>query len=379
MASPLSPLTYFRRCPGRTLPMAFVIVLAVAAVASVVTIVHSIDLTVFTLYGYNRYLTGITPRNALTIPEDQMAKVRTIPELGEVCPSHSYQVMVKTIFGKMFFPIFGLDEHGRTLAMQRVGVSLATGRLPVDGEPEMVMSEDVARNLNLKLGDVVSSPESQDAYAPIPIKLVGTLKGRVWFGLTSKAVADANSPFTFTGCLLFSKSADLAQQRSLDRAVEKVIDRGEVREWQYSGLVKETRSALSNLYLILDLVVGIIVFAISFVCGLLSNIYFTQRLPEIATLAAIGYRRQYLMLRAGAETLLLCGLGWIMGCVLTYVLLTVLKAVFMTPKGLLLNTMDISAFGLTTPLPLSICLFAFITIVSRLRTLDPVSIIERRQ
>ncbi len=379
MASPLSPLTYFRRCPGRTLPMAFVIVLAVAAVASVVTIVHSIDLTVFTLYGYNRYLTGLTPRNSLTIPEDQMAAVRKIPEMGEICPSHSYQVMVKTIFGKMVFPVFGLDSPGRDLVMHRAGVTLARGRMVEDGKAEAVLSEDVAHNLNLKIGDVVSSPDSQDAYAPIPIRLVGTLKGRVWLGLTSKALADANSPFTFTGCLMFSKTPSLAEQRKLDRAVEKAIDKGQAREWQYAGLVKETRSALSNLYLILDLVVGIIVFAISLVCGLLSNIYFTQRLPEIATLSAIGYRRPWLMMRAGAETALLCTVGWATGCVVTVCLLTVLKAVFMTPKGLLLNTFDLSAFVLTTPLPLSITLFAFFTIYTRLRTLDPVSIIERRQ
>ena len=47
--------------------MAFVIVLSVMLVASVTTIIRSIDLTVFTLYGYNRYLTGLTPRNGLSL------------------------------------------------------------------------------------------------------------------------------------------------------------------------------------------------------------------------------------------------------------------------------------------------------------------------
>ena len=69
MISSLSPLTYFRRNLGKTLPMAFVIVLSVTLVASVTTIIRSIDLTVFTLYGYNRYLTGLTPRNGFYIDE----------------------------------------------------------------------------------------------------------------------------------------------------------------------------------------------------------------------------------------------------------------------------------------------------------------------
>src|SRR5438270_11796785 len=107
MAPALNPFLYVRRNPGKTLPIAFVIVLAVTLVASIVSIVHSIDLTIFTLYGYNRYLTGITPRNALDVDETEIAKIRKLPELGHLYSSHSYQTMIKTIFGKMVFPIFG--------------------------------------------------------------------------------------------------------------------------------------------------------------------------------------------------------------------------------------------------------------------------------
>src|SRR5437016_9625358 len=101
MASSLNPLLYVRRNPGKTLPIAFVIVLAVTLVASIVTIIHSIDLTIFTLYGYNKYLTGITPRNALVVDEAELTKIRKLPELGRMYPSHSYQTLIKTIFGKM--------------------------------------------------------------------------------------------------------------------------------------------------------------------------------------------------------------------------------------------------------------------------------------
>ena len=122
--SPLSPLLYFRRNLGKTLPMAFVIVLAVTLVASVVSIVHSIDLTVYTLYGYNRYLTGLTPRNVLSVDESEVAKVRRLPDLGTLVSAHSYQVMVKTTFGKMPFPIFGLDASARRLILARTHLRL---------------------------------------------------------------------------------------------------------------------------------------------------------------------------------------------------------------------------------------------------------------
>lgn len=378
MRSILSPFLYFRRNLGKSLPMVLVVVLAVVLVAGVVSIVHSIDLTIYTLYGYNRYLTALTPRNALVVDPDEVAKVQRLPELGSLYPIHSYQVMVKTIFGKMVFPIFGADKPGRDLLMQRCGVSLAAGRLPVDGQPEAVVSEDIARNLGLKVGDILSNPNSTDNYAPIPIRLVGLLQGRVWLGMTSKALADTYSPFTFVGYLAFAPTDSLADQRRLDNAIEHVVDKGKARVWRYAGLVKETKSALSNLYLILDLVVGIIVFAISFVCGLLSNIYFTQRLPEIATLSAIGYPRSHLLRRAVGETALFCTVGWLLGGGLTVGMLLLLRAVALTPKGLLLEPFDPTAFAFTAPLPLTITLFALCTIGLRLASLDPVSIIERR-
>jgi ABC-type lipoprotein release transport system permease subunit len=378
MLSVLSPLVYCRRNPGRVLPPAFVIVLAVTLVAGVVSIVRSINLTVYTLYGNNRYFTGLTPRNALHIDPAQIDKIKKLPELGTLCPTHSYQTMVKTIFGKMPFPLFGLDKPCRELLLQRCGLKLVAGRMPAEGAPEVVISDLVAKNLGLKIGDIISKPNSQDSYAPIPLRLVGLLHGPVWLGLTSKSLADTYSPFTFTGYMAFAPTASQAAQRRLDAAVERVLDKGKARIWKFAGLVEETQSALSNLYLILNIVVGIIVFAISFVCGLLSNIYFTQRLPEMATLSAIGYTRGYLLRRATGETALLCLFGWLLGGLLTVGMLWLIRIVAMEPRGLLLNAFDPRAFLFTLPLPITITLFAVVTIGLRLAALDPVSIIEHR-
>jgi ABC-type lipoprotein release transport system permease subunit len=378
MTSSLSPLLYVRRNPGKTLPIAFVIVLAVSLVASIVTIVHSIDLTIFTLYGYNRYLTGITPRNALTVDDTEIAKVRRLPELGRLYPSHSYQTLVKTIFGKMVFPIFGLDAAGRAELMERCDVRLVAGRMPEDGKPEAAISDQVARNLGLKIGDILSKPEYQDSYAPIPVRLVGLLRGPVWLGLTSKALVDRESPYNFVGYLAFARTRSAADQARLGEAIDRVIDKKKGRVWKYAGLVQEAQSALSNLYLIMNIVIGIIVFAISFVCGLLFNIYFTQRMPEIAMLSAIGYARSQLIARAIGETVLLCLCGWALGGLVTFGLLFGIRETLMSPRGLLLNAIDLQAFAFTLPVPIVISLFALCTIGLRLSTLDTVSIIERR-
>jgi ABC-type lipoprotein release transport system permease subunit len=376
--SVLSPIIYLRRNLRRIFPTLMVIMLAVTLVCSIVTIVGTIDKTVYTLYGYNRYLTGLTPRNSLQVDSVELDKIRALPELGKLFNAHSYQTQVKTIFGKMPFPIFGLEPEARQMLMERCRVRLKAGRLVEEGKPECVLSADVAQNLGLKIGDTVCYPESEDSYAPLPVKLVGVLDGPVWIGITSKLLVDTYSPLTWSGYLAFAPDRSAAAQTRLDDAIERVVTKGKARVWRFSGLVKETRSALANLYLILNIVITIIVISISFVCGLLSSIYFTQRLPEIATLSAIGYPRSRLLNRAAWETVLLCIAGWILGSAFTVTLLWIVRETVMAPRGLILEPFDPRALLFTLPLPVAIGIFAIATIALRLASLDPVSIIERR-
>ena len=355
----------------------FVITVAVALVASVVTLVASIDLTVMTMYGYNRYFTVVTPRNALEVSEEVDAAIQREPLTSRVYTGKPAFTFVKTIFGKMPFVVFGVEPEARDELIRRCGLRLASGRLPEENKPEVALSAEIARNRRLKLGDVVLKPELEDSYAIVPVKLVGTFEGPVWLAISTRSFIQGHFPVSPGGRLVLAASAD--QQGALDRALERNIDKARGRVWTYHGLVRETRDALSSLYLIMNVVIGIIVFSIAFLLGMLSSIYFTQRLPEFATLAAIGYQRSGLLGRVLGEISLLCVMGWVLGSALCFLVLTVIEAWVMHPRGLLLDPLDLSAYRYTLPLPVAIIGFSLVAIWNRLRTLDPVSIIERRQ
>lgn len=373
---PLSSLLYFRRNPGRTLPVAFVIVIAVALVASVVTVVNSIDLTVMTMYGYQRHLTAVTPRNAFILSNDIQRKIDSQPLVERTFTTRPALTVVKTIFGKMPFVVFGLSKEGRETVLRKCGLHLVTGRMPADGMPEVAVHADIARNRKLKLGDVVLKPDSEDSYSLVPMRLVGTFDGPVWLALSSESFIQANFPLSTQGRILLARTEE--DQRRLDRILDRQLDKSRCRTWTYASLVRETQDALSSLYLIMNVVITIIIFAIAFLTGMLANIYFMQRIPEFATLSAIGYQRRGLIMRILAEIGLLCAAGWLIGSLLNIVLLLGIKTWIMTPRGLLVNPYDLSAYRYTVPLPLAIALFAVLPISRRLRKLDPVSIIEKR-
>jgi len=362
-----------RRNPGKTLPVAFVIVVSVSLVAAVVTLIDSIDLTILTMYGYNRHFTVITPRNALAVSEKIEKYVKGRPLTTEVYTARPAFTFVKTIFGKMPFVVFGMSPQARESAVRRCGLRLAYGRFPEEGKPEVTLSKEIARNKHLRLGDVVLKPELEDSYSAVPMRLVGTLEGPVWLALSSEQFIHDHFPLAPRGLLVMG-----SDQGKLDGILEKNVDKQRARVWTYGGLVRETKDALSSLYLIMNVVIGIIVFAIAFLTGMLANIYFTQRLPEFATLSAIGYQKGKLVARALSETALLCLIGWLLGSLLTVGVLSAIKTLLIDPRGLLLDPFDLGAYKYTLPLPVAICTFVWLAIGRRLYALDPVSIIERR-
>jgi ABC-type antimicrobial peptide transport system permease subunit len=146
----------------------------------------------------------------------------------------------------------------------------------------------------------------------------------------------------------------------------------------YQNLVAELRDSLSSMFLIMGVVNGTVIFVISLMSGMLSNIYFTQRISEFAVLSAIGYRRSQLIGRIIAETALLTVIGWAMGAVVTVVFLSLFKTTVFEPRGLIIDPRDWYAYQWTIPIPFAITLFAVTTIAYRLMKLDPVTIIERR-
>lgn len=373
----LSPWMYLRRNPGRSVPVLFVIVLSVVLVASIVTLARSIDLTVLTMYGYQRSFAVITPRNALEVPDDLERRIEAEPLTGRVVPMIPAFTTMKTVFGRMPVVVFGLAPEARSAILNKCGLRLSAGRMPEEGRPELIASEEIARSRGIRIGQAVLGPDIEDSFSPVPMRLVGTLKGPVWLALTSREYVAANYPLAPRSLLVIARQP--ADQPALDHRLDKLVDKHRARPWVYAQTVRETHDALSSLYVILAIVVGIVVFAIAFLTGMLANIFFVQRLPEFATLSAIGYRRAHLIRRAFWEIVLLCVGGWILGMAATVGLLYTLRALVMAPRAMLLNPLDLSAYIYTMPLPFTIVAFSLTTIWLRLHRFDPVTIIERRQ
>ncbi len=361
------------------MPLGFVIVLSVFLIASVVTIVNSIDLTVLTIYSYTRAFTPIIPRSGrLRVDPDIAAQVRKMPQVDRAIDTSGFFFSVNTVFGPFPFICLGVTPNDRDYLLQRAGDRLVSGRMPAPGQPEAVVSEGLVRNKKLHIGDMIARPTDTGTIAtvPVPVKLVGILKGPTWIAFTSQEFVDAALPLFPHSILVTSKTP--SGQVALGDILYKSLDKIRVQVFAFNSLVKTLRDSLASMYLIMHLVNGMVIFVVALMAGMLSNIYFTQRITEFATLAAIGLRRSTLLWHAVSETAILTTLGWAVGVLVNWSILSVMRGRVFEPRGMLINPSDPYSYLNTLPIPVIITLFAVATISYRLSHLDPVSIIERR-
>ncbi len=359
--------------------MGFVIVLSVFLIASVVTIVNSIDLTVLTIYGYTRFFTPVIPRGGhLRVSAGALDAIDRTPGHGRTMESSGFFFDVNTVFGQFPFVCLGVADSDRDYLIRRCGDRLSVGRMPVAGAPEAVVSEGIARNRKLSLGSTLASPSDTGSLftVPMPVKVVGILRGPTWISFTSKEFTDGALPLVPHSVLV--TTSDPRDQVGFGDRLHGLVDPRRVEVFSFHSLVHELRTTLSSMYLIMALVNGTVIFVVALMSGMLSNIYFSQRITEFAVLAAIGVRRGTLILHAVSETAILTSVGWVLGIATTWGIMSALRGRVFEPRGMLIDPHDWFAYAYTLPIPICITLFAVATIGIRLSQLDPVTIIERR-
>lgn len=375
---PLSPTTFLLRNGGKSLPLVAVIVLAVLLVAGVIAMMDSIPYSIQTIYRYADKQLAITPRGDETGLKPLLARVdkaSPVP-IERTLVVRGMGAQIQSIVGKWPFVIIALDLKDMDFYLKRHGVTGLEGRLPKPGAPEAVISEPVARNLNLKIGSKLLGPEDQEAYAPVPVTVVGIARTTDWIGVADIDFQRANFFPPVDAALLFAK--DRESQARLDDAAVKELKGSRAQVFTYGQIRKQSDEMFVTLYKILNVVIATLVLVITLMMGMLINIYQGQRTVEYGLLQAIGYNKGQLLRRSVAEAVIVVVAGWLLGLVAARVFLSIVKRLLMDPRAYALDVANPSAIAYTIPLPVAVLLVAVGTILWRFRDFDPVAVVERR-
>jgi ABC-type lipoprotein release transport system permease subunit len=239
-----------------------------------------------------------------------------------------------------------------------------------------VVTSPVAKNLNLHIGSVLLGPDKNDNYSPKNVKVVGIAQSDRWTMLTSIEYLRQYHfpPIDFAMVC----APNMAQQTKLDAWAVKYFKGSRAQMWAYAQIEERTNRMFATLYKILNVVIATLALVITFMMGMLMNIYQSQRLVEFGLLQAIGYTKKQLLRRVSLESVTVILLGWALGLVAAYWLLRLAKAVLMDPSAFALDPTDRLAYTYTIPIPFAILVVAMATVFLRFRKFDPVGVVERR-
>ena len=389
--SPLSPFTYYRRNVGRTLPIGGAIIISCFLIAAIVTLLNSVDRSITTNYGLVRAFSILTSQLEDDVSPRVLDLVKRDPELKTVIESTPTISNIRTVFGEMPVPFYGIDQDKMQDVIRYSGNKLVAGRLPKLNSPEIVMTRQWANNYGKKLNEWIVGKRENLRPPPIPEKqqIVGILDGGVNIALADRAflLLEIPEPVQRTSYLMVSKTP--SGMAAMNNRISRIIGEPQkfgisdsetrfVRLFTFDNLVGELRSHLEFLYQFLAIADALVIGAVALLSGFLANIYFEQRLGEFGLLSAFGFRRERLARRVVVETGILVVAGWLLGIGFTWLVFRGLDVFYMAPRGLVLASLDRLALIYTLPIPILVGVASLATVLTKLYRLDPIDIMERR-
>ncbi|MEQ1935089.1 MAG: ABC transporter permease [Fimbriimonadaceae bacterium] len=378
MRNPLAPSTFLLRNAGKSIPLVVVVMLAVLLVMGLVSMMNSIPLSIRTIYSYGKYSVAVSPRGDPSMTPKIVEKIRTnCPyPIERIILCRASGTQVRSIVGKWPFVVLGMEPADWDYYLKKLGSTRVEGRMPDPKKPEAIISRPVAENLNLKIGSEIQNPATQETYSPYPVKIVGIAQTDEWLVLNGFQYQEANHFPPVNNVLVFAK--DFETQDKVDHWVRDSLKGERAQVFAFYILEKQTTEMFSILYRLLDVIIWVLALVITFMMGLLMNIYVNQRLIEFGLLQALGFTKQSLLKRVLAETGIVLVLGWGLGVLSAIGLLKLAKVILMDPNAFALNIIDPVSIRYTLPIPVAIAIVAGWTLAARFRRFDPVGVVERR-
>jgi ABC-type lipoprotein release transport system permease subunit len=328
---------------------------------------------------YLQHVSVVLPGVGRTVDPSVTAQIKTHPSVRRVIPAMRLDLMVTIPPTETVFTFYGVSENDLPALLDLYGVYLKEGRLPNPRSNEIVLSEAVALNRGLRLGDIVGRPVNElDTSIPTEMMVVGILGPRDrWMGFASYEYLVNHELYSNRlGYLLVVPTA--GEKGELDDWLEKNVasTQTNVRTYdtQYGELQEATRGTLL-LFAGLESVIAIIA---AIALAVLNYIFFAQRREEFGVLHAMGRSRVWLILRAAVETISAVTAAWLLGAVVCVIGLVIAQTNIFGPKGVSLDFTNLAPWLFTLPIPIAVVIASAGVVAWLLFRLDPVSIIERR-
>ncbi len=379
---PLSILTFYKRNLKRVIPVLAILAFSILGVTASAAIAGSLTRD---LYKHNSLYSGFftvhyQPLEAekynLEDLENRIKETKNSELYIKGKLRSTYSTGVLGLAGEW---IFYLDKNDYNIFMDEVKWDLAEGDFPDGKNNQVVLSEKLMLNRNLKIGDKIGTKIDNNDMLPGEHEVVGKLRenGLLMGGLGNlENLESRNTDLDYT----FYIKPKFGAKEALDlevKQIEKDFPGVEIRTEYTEKIYADLQlSIVRTLVWALDVIV---MFVICVSVALLNVIYFMQRSREFGVLSALGYTKNFLLRKTFLESLGLTIIAWIVGVVIAEGVYRLLNIILFHPKGIEgLTVLEPGTFVFSLPVPITITLFSLITVYWHFSRLDAIAIIEKR-
>ncbi len=383
--NPLSPLTYYLRHKRSALLQIALVSLATVGLFILVGVLDAIPLRANV--SYLTKLSRAIPTGGVLDPA-VVSQVQTNPDVARAIPDNGLRISLSSLLGTDSQHLLGVSPEDAQYLMQHCGVRFKEGRMFEPRSNEFVLSEEVARALDLQIGSEIGRAIDQDYYEVVsaPLVLVGILEGdpevnpgpSVRLGFASAEYLNSHELYAprTTSLLVVAREG---RQAAVDDFLETTIRSKYTEVETFATLVEFLKMARVGIYVIFGVVNSVVAVAVAFVVGTINRIAITKRLSEFGLLHALGRHKRQLIRRLTLETAAVAGIGWLVGLGLALLVMSWLKNGLFYSLGMELNLLNPAPFFFVLPIPLIVAALTFLSVKRIFSRLDAVAIVERGQ
>jgi putative ABC transport system permease protein/lipoprotein-releasing system permease protein len=383
--NPLSVWTFYRRHKRSALLLMGLITLATLGLYVMVAVLDSLTLALADV-SYLTRVSQVYPNIDMSFEPGVVSQIQSHPDVARVIPDNGLSIFRPALIDLDDLHLMGVSQDDVQYLMDRCGVRLKEGRLLEPRTNEIMLSEQVVRALELRLGDQIDRSINEEYYWEVltPLVLVGILEGdptadpgpSVRVGFISYEYLDSHELYAprIVSQLVVAREG---RKAAVDEFLETTIasPRTEVRT--YGKLYRLLAQDRQELFIGIGIVNCLVAIAAAAVVGVVNQIAITQRVSELGLLHALGHLKNKLIRRLTLETAVVVGTGWVAGLALALLVLVWMKANLYYSKGMELDLTNLAPLWFVVPIPLAVIVLAAWGIVRVFSRFDAVAIVER--
>jgi ABC-type lipoprotein release transport system permease subunit len=381
--NPLSPFTYYRRHKRATLLLLVLIGLVTAGLYLAVALLWAISIE--PMRSNQMYLSKFSIVYRGRESESDMAvvaQIRANPDVERaITATYGPGVQLPHVMGGggNYWNFFALMEADVAYFLQRCGATLKEGQLLQPRTNGIMLSQKVAANLGLGVGDTIHNAIDPELYSniPAPLEVVGILESDLRLSIASLEYFNDHELFSHLTMPLLLVMAQPGREAAVDDFLRNEIEAAGTGVDTFQELAERMARDYRATYALLLPVVIIVTVATLFVIGVANRSAFTHRVPEFGILHAAGHSKRWLIRRLALETGMLAVTGWVMGIGLSWLVLYVLRLALFSPRGHDLNVVTLAPAVPVIPVPIAVIGFTLVSAGRIFSRLDPVAIVER--